>query len=358
MSDVGIIGTGSYLPEHIMTNDDLSNLVDTSDEWIRSRTGIGERRISINMNTSDLAYEAGAIALQNAGLKPEDIDLIICATITPDYFMPSCACIVQHRLGAVNAAAFDLTAACTGMIYGMVTAKQFISSGMYNNILVIGSETLSKILDWEDRSTCVLFGDGAGAVVMSRVASGGKILAANLEADGSKYELLTCSAIPLASPYINTQDISNQSKLEMLGQPKGYMESQSEIEMPGKPKGYMESQSKIKMLGQEVFKYAVRTIIDNINAVLRKANLKKEDIAYIVTHQANQRIIEQASKLIKIPIQRFFMNLERYGNTSAASIGIALDELVSSDKLSAGDKIILVGFGGGMTSGAVLLEWI
>lgn len=326
MGYVSIIGTGSYLPENVMTNDDLSNFLDTSDEWIRSRTGIRERRISTGMTTSDLAYEAGVRALQNAGLYPEDIDLIICATITPDYFMPSCACIVQERLGAVNAAAFDLAAACTGMIYGMVTAEQFIRSGMYDNVLVIGSETLSKALDWEDRSSCVLFGDGAGAVVLSRTMKGGKILTANLESDGSKSSLLTCLAIPLQNPYVNTK--------------------QSTLKLP-----------KIEMLGQEVFKYAVRTITDNINNILSKAKLTKEDVSYVIPHQANQRIIEQASKFCKIPIDRFFMNLDRYGNTSAASIGIALDELVVDNELNAGDKIILVGFGGGMTSGSILLEW-
>lgn len=329
MGYVGIIGSGSYLPEHIMTNDDLSVLVDTSDEWIRSRTGIRERRISTGMGTSDLAYEAGKRALQKAKLRPEDIDLIICATITPDYFMPSCACIVQDRLGATNAAAFDLTAACTGMIYGMVTAKQFIKSGMYKNVLVIGSETLSRVLDWKDRSSCVLFGDGAGAVVISETKKGGKLLATNIEADGSKNNLLTCSAIPLHNPYVNSDT-----------------HKQDVFELP-----------KIEMLGQEVFKYAVRTISDNINKILNKAKLTKEDIAYIIPHQANQRIIELASKHCIIPQEKFFMNLDRYGNTSAASIGIALDELVSEGNLKQGDRIILVGFGGGMTSGSVLLEW-
>ena len=196
MSRAVIIGTGKYLPDNIMTNDDLSNIVDTSDEWISTRTGIRQRRISTGMSTSDLAYEAGLRALNKSGLRPEDIDLIICATITPDYFMPSCACIIQDRLGAVNAAAFDLTAACTGMIYGMVTAEQFIKSGMYRNALVIGAETLSKVLDWEDRSTCVLFGDGAGAVVMAKSEGDGGILTSNLEADGSKYDYLTCEAVP------------------------------------------------------------------------------------------------------------------------------------------------------------------
>lgn len=329
MGYVGIIGSGSYLPEHIMTNDDLSVLVDTSDEWIRSRTGIRERRISTGMGTSDLAYEAGKRALQKAKLRPEDIDLVICATITPDYFMPSCACIVQDRLGATNAAAFDLTAACTGIIYGMVTAEQFIKSGMYKNVLVIGSETLSRVLDWKDRSSCVLFGDGAGAVVISETKKGGKLLATNIEADGSKNNLLTCSAIPLHNPYVNSDT-----------------HKQDVFELP-----------KIEMLGQEVFKYAVRTISDNINKILNKAKLTKEDIAYIIPHQANQRIIELASKHCIIPQEKFFMNLDRYGNTSAASIGIALDELVSEGNLKQGDRIILVGFGGGMTSGSVLLEW-
>jgi 3-oxoacyl-[acyl-carrier-protein] synthase-3 len=332
MSHVGIIGTGSYLPEHIMTNEDLSKFLDTSDEWIRTRTGIGQRRISTGMTTSDLAYEAGVRALENSGLKPEDIDLIICATITPDYFMPSCACIVQDRLGAINAAAFDLAAACTGMIYGMVTAEQFIKSGMYENILVIGAETLSKVLDWEDRSSCVLFGDGAGAVVLSKSEEGGAILSSKLESDGSKYNLLTCAAIPLQNPLIN-KDKQGSTKLDSY-----------------KP-------AKIEMSGQEVFKYAVRTIADNINNILNKAKLTKEDITYIIPHQANQRIIEQASKSCKIPIDKFFMNLDRYGNTSAASVGIALDELVSSGQLKKKDRTILVGFGGGMTSGSILLEW-
>lgn len=340
MSHVSIIGTGSYLPENIMTNDDLSKLVDTSDEWISSRTGIRERRISNGISTADMAYEAGKKALQGAGLKPEDIDLIICATITPDYFMPSCACIVQDRLGAVKAAAFDLTAACTGMIYGIVTAEQFIRSGMYENILVIGSETLSKILDWEDRSSCVLFGDGAGAVVLAKASEGGKILASSLEADGSKYKLLTCPAIPMQNPYVN---IDNQDMAEHMTE-EGL--KQELYKLP-----------KLEMNGQEVFKYAARTITDNIENIISKTKLSKEDITYIIPHQANRRIIEQASKSCKIPKEKFFMNLDRYGNTSAASIGIALDELITGGGVENKDKIILVGFGGGMTSGSILLEW-
>jgi 3-oxoacyl-[acyl-carrier-protein] synthase-3 len=340
MSHISIIGTGSYLPEHIITNDKLSSFLDTSDEWIRTRTGIRERRVSTGMSTSDLAYEAGVRALKNSGLRPEDIDLIICATITPDYFMPSCACIVQDRLGASNAAAFDMAAACTGMIYGMVCAEQFIKSGMYNNILVIGAETLSKVLDWEDRSSCVLFGDGAGAVVMSKSNEGGRILLSRLEADGSKSSLLICPAIPMQNPFAN----NNTQALSELNNER--MSNQGIFKLP-----------KIEMLGQEVFKYAVRTISDSIDTIIRITKLDKEEITYIIPHQANQRIIEQASKSCKIPLDKFYMNLDRYGNTSAASIGIALDELVSSGRLRKRDRIILVGFGGGMTSGCILLEW-
>ncbi len=327
MSHIGVIGTGSFLPEQIMTNNDLSDIVETSNEWILSRTGIRERRISTGMGTADLAYRAGKRAIKNAGLKAEDIDLIICATITPDSFMPSCACMVQDKLKAINAAAFDLTAACTGMIYGMVTAEQFIKSGMYRNILVIGAETLSRVLDWEDRSTCVLFGDGAGAVVISKTdnAKGLRMLASNLEADGSKHELLTCPGVPLQNPYVKNKE----SHL-----------------------------SRINMLGQEVFKFAVRSITGNIKNVLKKVNLGIDDIRYIIPHQANQRIIEQASKNSEIPLEKFYMNLDRYGNTSAASIGIALDELVTSGRPDKEDRIMLVGFGGGMTSGAILFEWI
>lgn len=314
------------MPNQIMTNNDLSNIVETSDEWIKTRTGISERRISTGMSTADMAYEAGLRALESANLKAEEIDLIICATITPDFFMPSCACMVQERLKAVNAAAFDLTAACTGMIYGIVTGEQFIKSGMYRNILVIGTETLSKVLDWEDRSTCVLFGDGAGAVVISLSEKGGKLMASNLEADGSKYDLLTCQAMPLRNPYI--EDLEEEPVLP-----------------------------KIKMHGQEVFRFAVHTITGNIKTLLKKTELTKEDINYIIPHQANQRIIEQASKHTGIPMERFFMNLNRYGNTSAASIGIALDELVRSGKINSGHKLVLVGFGGGMTAGSMLLEW-
>lgn len=324
MRHTAIIGTGSYLPENVMTNDNLSELVETSDEWIFSRTGISERRISTGENTSDLAYKAAVKALDRAGMDPKELDMIICATITPDSFMPATACIIQDKLGAEKAAAFDLTAACTGLIYAMVTADQFIKTGMYRNILVIGAETISKILDWEDRATCVLFGDGAGAIVLSASVQEKGILAANLVSDGSKQAMLTCPAMPLLNPCVKTGEELRRSRIEMQG--------------------------------QEVFKFAVRTIIDNIKTVLEKSGLTAEDIRYIIPHQANKRIIEQASKLCDIPLEKFYMNLNRYGNTSAATIGIALDELVQQNELQPGDKLILVGFGGGMTSGAVLVE--
>ncbi len=319
-----IAGTGSYVPEYKMTNDDMAKLVETSDEWITSRTGIRERRISTGENTSDLAYEAANRALHRAKIEAMDIDLIICATITPDSFMPSVACMIQERLGAVRAAAFDLTAACSGLIYAMACAASFIETGMYQNILVIGAETLSKTLDWTDRSTCVLFGDGAGAVVLSASDTGKGISSIHLLSDGSKQDYLCLPALPLYNPMVRKKD-----------------------ELP----------RVITMKGQEVFKFAVRSITEHIRTVLKKAGISGDEIKYIVTHQANCRIIEQAAKSAKIPIERFYMNLDLYGNTSAASIGIALDEMVQKGMLTAGDKLILVGFGGGMTSGAILVEW-
>lgn len=324
MKHGSVIGSGSYVPENVMTNDSLSELVETSDEWIVSRTGIKERRISTGENTSELAYKAAVRALEQARLKPGDIDLIICATITPDYFMPSTACIVQDKLGAVNAAAFDLTAACTGLIYAMVTADQFIATGMYKNILVIGAETLSKATDWEDRATCVLFGDGAGALVLSSEGRSRGILASTLAADGSRQAILTCPALPLNNPFVKEEEGRNRSRIEMQG--------------------------------QEVFRFAVRTVTDSIRAVLAESGLAPEEIRYIIPHQANIRILEQAAKFCDLPLEKFYVNLGRYGNTSAASIGIAMDELLRRGDIKAGDKLILVGFGGGMTSGAILLE--
>lgn len=325
MRHVNIIGTGSYAPENTMSNDDIAKLVDTSDEWITSRTGIRERRISTKETTAEMAYEAAKRAIDNAGITADDIDLIICATITPDYFMPSVACMVQGMLMAKKAAAFDLNAACTGFVYAMTTATQFIQSGMYQKVLVIGVDTISKILDWTDRSTCVLFGDGAGAAVISASDKKRGIISSTLSSDGSKQSILYCEAMPLLNPYIKQE---------------------GERVIPS-----------IKMQGQEVFKFAVRSVTETIETVLSEGNLTPEDVKFVISHQANRRIIEVVAKNCNIPIEKFFMNLERYGNTSSASVGIALDELVQTGDLKSGDMIILVGFGGGMTSGAILMEW-
>ncbi len=328
MRHVKIAGTGSYVPEHIVTNDDLAGFLDTSDEWIASRTGIRERRISTGENTSDLAAAAAQRALEDAGVKAEELDLILCATISPDCFMPSVACMVQERIGASKAAAFDLVAACSGLVYGMATAAAFIESGMYRTILVIGAETLSKTVDWTDRATCVLFGDGAGAVVLTPSERRTGILASYLVSDGGKQDYLTLPALPLNNSFMVKKD--------------EHQPEQSSI---------------LSMKGQDVFKFAVRSVVDQTKTLLTKAALTEEDIRYVVLHQANSRIIEQSAKSSGISQEKFFLNLDRYGNTSAASIGIALDELSRKGMLSDGDKLLLIGFGGGMTSGGILLEW-
>lgn len=324
MSNVKIVGTGSYVPQNVVTNDDLTKIVDTNDEWISSRTGIKQRRITIDENTSDLAYKAALKALQNSNEKVEDIDLIICATSSPDFLTPSTACIIQSKLGAKNAVAFDISAACTGLIYGMIIAQQFIKTKMHNTILVIGSETLSKILNWEDRSTCVLFGDGASAVILKSSEEENSFLSTHWEADGTKWSYLQCPS----------------SKIVDIYSPQ------------------YESQNFISMLGSDVFKFAVKSFIKGVKTVLDKSNCSKDDIKYIIPHQANIRIINYAAKVLKMPMDKFYTNLDKYGNTSAASIGIALDEVVDKGLLNKGDKLILVAFGAGMTSGAILLEWL
>lgn len=323
MKNVIIAGVGSYVPENIVTNDDLAKIVDTNDEWISTRTGIKERRISLNENTSDLALKASLNALNNSNEEVNNIDLIICATSSPDYFMPSTACIVQGKLGAKNAAAFDLSAACTGIIYAMVTAVQFIKSGMYKTVLVIGAETNSKLIDWKDRRTCVLFGDGAAAVILKESEAANSFLSMSIESDGTKYKYLECPTVPL-------QNIYEKSLIQ-----RGF----------------------ITMQGGDVFKFAVKTMVKSIKYILEKSNCSIEDIKYIIPHQANIRIINYAAKLLNIPTEKFYINLQNYGNTSAASVGIALDEL-KSQNLNKGDKLILVAFGAGMTSGIILLEWL
>lgn len=316
-----IVGTGSYVPEQIVTNDDLAKIVETNDEWIRSRTGIGARRIATSESTSYMAAEASIKALENAGVKPEEIDLILLATSSPDYCFPNGACEVQGRIGAVNAACFDLSVACTGFVYALNTAHAFISSGIYKTALVIGADVLSKLIDWTDRGTCVLFGDGAGAVVVKADETG--ILGMNMHSDGTKGGVLTCGS-----------------------------RTNGNFLMGKKPElGYM------TMDGQEVFKFAVKKVPQCIMEVLDDTGVKAEDVRYFAMHQANYRIIESIAKRLKVNVDRFPVNMEHYGNTSGASVPLLLDEMNRKGMLSAEDKVVLSGFGAGLTWGAALLEW-
>lgn len=323
MYEVKIIGTGSYVPSNIVTNDDIAQFVDTNDKWISERTGIKERRISKDENTSIIAINAAKMALENSNIKPEELDLIILATATPDYFFPSTACLVQKELGAVNATCFDISAACTGFIYGISTATQFIKTGQSKTALVIGAEVLSKIMDWSDRNTCVVFGDAAGAAVLQRSDEKGMI-SIFTGSDGNGGEFLECPAVPLNNIF-NGREEANKNK--------------------------------ITMNGREIFKFATKIINQCIGKVLENTEYSLEDIKYIVPHQANIRIIEYTAKKLNIDVSKFYIDLDKYGNTSSASIPVALDEMVQKGLLNKGDKIILVGFGGGLTYGAELIEW-
>lgn len=307
--NVGILGIGRYVPEKVVTNHDLEKIVDTSDEWIRTRTGIAERRIADDtIDTSYMAVEASKKALEDAGISGEDIDLILVATVTPDRAFPAVACVIQEAIGAKHAAAMDLSAACAGFMYGMITAQQFIQTGTYKNVLVVGSDKLSKIVDWNDRNTAVLFGDGAGAIVMGAVSEGKGILSFELGADGSG----------------------------------------------GK---HLYQDEYVMMNGREVFKFAVRQLGDSCLRVLEKAGLTKEDVDFLVPHQANIRIMESARERLNLPQEKMSMTIEKFGNTSASSIPIAMVEELQNGRIQDGDLIILVGFGGGLTWGAVALRW-
>lgn len=307
--NVGILGIGRYVPEKVVTNHDLEKIMDTSDEWIRTRTGIAERRIADDtIDTSYMVVEASKKALEDAGVSGEDIDLILVATVTPDRAFPAVACVIQEAIGAKHAAAMDLSAACAGFMYGMITAQQFIQTGTYKNILVVGSDKLSKIVDWNDRNTAVLFGDGAGAIVMGAVSEGKGVLSFELGADGSG----------------------------------------------GK---HLYQDEYVMMNGREVFKFAVRQLGDSCLRVLDKAGLTKEDVDFLVPHQANIRIMESARERLNLPQEKMSMTIEKFGNTSASSIPIAMVEELQNGRIQDGDLIILVGFGGGLTWGAVALRW-
>jgi 3-oxoacyl-[acyl-carrier-protein] synthase-3 len=323
---VGITGSGRCLPDRILTNADLQNMVDTSDEWITTRTGIKQRRISDkNTATSDIATGAAIRAMEDAGITAKDLDLIIVATATPDMLFPSTACIVQSNLGAVNAAAFDIEAACTGFIYGLSVGEKFVSSGDAKNVLVIGAETLSKLVDWEDRSTCVLFGDGAGAVVLSKVEDQTGILTSILGAEGWKGSVLTLPA--------------------------------GGSRMPATHRTVEDRKHFIHMDGGEVYKFAVNIMVHASKAAVERAGLSLDDIDFVIPHQANIRIIEAALKRLNIDMNRVYINLDRYGNMSSASIPVALDEAVRAGKVKKGDNLLLVGFGAGLTWGSSIIRW-
>ncbi|MCM8901841.1 ketoacyl-ACP synthase III [Caldicoprobacter algeriensis] len=322
----GIIATGSYVPEKVITNHDLEKIVDTSDEWIVTRTGIRERRIADkDTATSDLATIAAQRALERAHLTAQDIDMIIVATVTPDMHFPSTACLVQKNIGAVNASAFDLEAACSGFLYGIVVANQFIATGLYRNVMVIGAECLSKFINWKDRNTCVLFGDGAGAVIVSRVEEGYGFLSQILGADGTGASLLTLEA--------------------------GGSRRPASFETVEKQLHY------IHMEGSEVFKFAVRIMASMAEEAVKRAGLTKEEVDFLIPHQANIRIIEAARKRLELPEDKVYVNLDRYGNMSAASIPVALDEAVRLGLVKKGDNIVMVGFGGGLTWAACAMRW-
>ncbi len=324
---VGFLGLGYYVPSRVLTNSDLEKMVDTSNEWIITRTGIKERRIAEdNVATSDLAKEAALKALNNAGLKPEQIDLIIVATITPDMAFPSTACILQDKIGAKNAACFDISAACAGYLYAIAIAEQFIKSGVYRHVLVAGAEKLTSITDWKDRNTCVLFGDGAGAAVLGRAEGDSGILAIYLGSDGTQHDIL---------------------KLPAGGS-----------RMPASHKTVDERLHYLKMEGSELFKHAVKIMADAGERVAKLAGLNSpQEIDFIIPHQANVRILNAVAKKIGIPQSKIYFNIERYGNMSSASTAVGLAEAAQDKRIKKGDIILLDAFGSGLVWGAIIIKW-
>ncbi len=323
---VSIIGTGSYVPERVLTNLELEKMVDTSDEWIVTRTGIKERRIAAPEEcTSDMAAKAAQAAMEQAGITPDEIDLIIVATVTPDMAFPSTACFVQKHIGARRAACFDVSAACAGFLYALEIAQQFITSHTYNTILVIGAEKLSGIVDWTDRNTCVLFGDGAGAAILRNRANSHGVISTHMGADGEYTDILTIPGGGCKFP-ITAENVDQRLNT-------------------------------IKMSGKEVYKQAVNAMLNAANTALEQAGLRAEDLACVIPHQANMRIIEAIAQRMNVPMDRFLINLDRYGNTSAAAVAIALDEAARTGRMKEGDYILLVVFGGGLTWASSVIQW-
>lgn len=321
-----VIGWGKYVPQRVLKNGELSELVDTSDEWIRTRTGIRERHLAEDgETTADMAVQAARQALEVARFSPSKVELIIVATVTPDHLFPSTACMVQDMLGATHAAAFDLSAGCTGFVYGLSVAANMLSSGAYRTALVIGAETLSLITDWTDRATCVLFGDGAGAVVLQSGENEGGVLASSLGSDGSGGDLLR---LPAGGSRIPTSQRTLDERLHF-----------------------------IQMKGREVFRFAVKVMREATCEVLEKAGHALDDLTLLIPHQANQRIIEAAARSLDLPLEMVYSNVEWYGNTSAASIPIALSEAAERGRIQTGDLVVCVGFGAGLTWGAAAIRW-
>ena len=323
-NNAGIVGMGVCLPEKVLTNADLTRMIDTNDEWIRERTGIQERRIAEDSQAaSDLGVIAAQRALKTAGILADEVDLIIVATATADMQFPSTACIIQ---GLKNTPAFDVTAGCTGFIYALTIANQFIASGFYRTVLVVGTEVLSKVTNWKDRETCILLADGAGAVVLRPAAPGCGILSMKLGADGAGGKELLLPA--------------------------------GGSRMPVTPELVEANQNKLQMNGSEVFKFAMKILPEVTEQALALADLHKEDIDLIVPHQANIRIIEAAARRLDLPMEKFMVNLDRYGNTSSASIPIAMHEAVETGRIKSGDVVVLTGFGAGLTWGSIVMQWI
>ena len=326
MDHAAVTGWGAYSPGRILTNDDVARLVDTNDEWIRSRTGIVERRIAgTGETTSTMGLTAARQALEQAQLAPRDVDLVICATTTPDYLLPATACLIQQQLGCTRAGAFDLNAACSGFIYGLAVASQFIQGGAARRVLLVSSETLTRFVNWQDRNTCVLFGDGAGAVVLEATPQRTGVLSVALGSRGDVERMLVIEGGGSALP----------ASAATVAQKAHYM----------------------RMRGNEVFKMAVRNMTATAQEALAKANLKLDDICAVIPHQANLRILTATQEALELPAEKMFVNVDRHGNTGAASIALALGEYLQVRPASVGDHFLLVAFGGGLTWGACVLRW-
>lgn len=321
-----IIGWGKYVPPHIVTNDDLAKKMDTTDAWIRERTGIVQRRIASDKeSTAAMAIHAARAAIETANIRPTEIDLVIVATATPEYPFPATACLVQSAIGAERAGAFDLEAGCSGFVYALATAAGMIRSGLHNTILVVGAETLSRIVDWNDRATAVLFGDGAGAVLVRASERAGGVIASLLGADGSGGDLLILPA--------------------------------GGARHPAGPDTVLSKMHYVRMNGREVYRFATRVMAEATQSVVKRAGWSLDQIDLFIPHQANARIIESAAKSLKVAPEKFFVNLQHYGNTSAASIPIALCEAIDAGKIAPGDRVVMVGFGAGLTWAACAIEW-